>query len=180
MMLRVTGEDGADEFLRVTEDMFAPEYDVSIQEAPETPEDKQETAVGISAIGDKYLSVGDTATAKGFHNEAIQLLPGLDGDVRNRLSQILQPQQTVPMEVVQQLQATIEQLQSELTKVQMEKTQSETQKNLATVQKTLVDSAIAQSKGTAETAKILEEASRIGKENDLITSGKYESANVNI
>jgi len=180
MLLRVTGEDGADVFLQVTEDMFAPEYDVSIMEAPETPEDRQETASGIAAMGDKYLSIGDAATAKAFHMEAIQLLPGLDGDVRNRLSRILQPQDMVPMQVVQQLQAQIEQLQSQLTHAQVAKVESEVRKNNASAEKTLSDMAVSQVKGQAETARTLEEAANKGLENDLIRSGNYTQANVTI
>lgn len=178
--VRITGEDGQDEFTQVSEDMFAPEYDVSIQEAPETPEDKQETASGISAMGDKYLGVGDVSTAKAFHMEAIQLIPGLDGDVRNRLSKILQPSEMVPMEQFQQLQQQLEQLQGELAQLEAAKIKSEIDKNTASAQKTMVDAAIGQSKGQAETAKILEEASRVGLENDLVSSGNYETANVSI
>lgn len=180
MMLRVMGDDGTDQFMQISEDIFAPEYDVSIQEAPQTPEDKQETAVGIAAMGDKYLSVGDVATAKAFHMESVQLMPGLDGDVRNRLSRILQPQDMVPMEVVQQLQAQIDQLTSELAQKEAAKVESETFKNHATAQKTLAEIPVTQSKGQAETIKTLEEAGRTAYETDLMKSGKYEKANVNI
>lgn len=178
--VRITGEDGADEFMQVSEDMLAPEYDVSIQEAPETPEDKQETAMWIGNMGNKYLTVGDVVTAKAFDMEAIQLIPGLDGDVRNRLAQILRPQDMVPKQMVEQLQQQIQQLQSELTKVQVEKTMSETEKNRAMTQKALIDAATNAGKGQADTVKTLEEAARIGKENDILTSGNYTDANVSI
>lgn len=180
MMLRVVGDDGTDEFMQITEDIFAPEYDVSIMEAPQTPEDKQETAAGIAAMGDKYLSVGDVPTAKAFHMESVQLLPGLDGDVRNRLARILQPQEMVPIEMVKQLQAKIDQLTSQLTKAEAAKVESETLKNHAMAQKTIADIEINRSKGQAETLKTLEEASRVGLENDMVQSGKYDKANVNI
>lgn len=176
MVLRVTGEDGSDELTQITEDMFAPEYDVSIQEAPETPEDKQETADGIKQMGDAYLTIGDTNTAKAFHMEAIQLSPGIDGDVRNRLSKILQPAESVPMEAYQALQKELEQIKSALTQAEVAKIVSETEKNIATTEKTRMDVG----KSQAETVKTFEDAKRIGMEADMIQSGQTKEANVNI
>lgn len=178
--VKITGEQGADEFIQVSESMLCPEYDVSIQEAPETPEDKQETAAGIAAMGDKYLSVGDAATAKAFHLESIQLMPSIDGDVRNRLAQILQPQDMVPAEVVQQLQAQIQQLTGQLAQLEAQKIQSEIEKNNATTQKIMTDAQVDVAKGQAETARTLEEAANKGLENDLIRQGNYSNVNVSI
>lgn len=167
--VKVIGEDGLDEFMQVSEDMLAPEYDVSIQEAPETPEDKQETAAAIAALGDKYLSAMDVPTAKAFHAEALQLIPGLDGDVRNRLSQILQPSDMVPMAQVQEMQARIQELEGIIQQGEVAKNMSEVEKNRALTQK-----------AHADTAHTLEEAANKGLENDLIRQGNYDQVNVSI
>lgn len=127
-------------------------------------------------MGDKYLAVQDIPTAKAFHMEAIQLIPGLDGDVRNRLSKILQPSDMVPGQVVEQLKVQLQQLQSQITKVEVARQMSEIEKNKATTEKTMQD--IQQTK--AETLRTMEEAANKGLENDILRSGNYTEASVSI
>jgi hypothetical protein len=172
--INITGEEGADAFVQVTEDMLAPEYDVSIQEAPQTPEDKQETAMLLSTFGDK-MAMTNPAAANAFYAKSVSML-SLDGDDKNELIQALQPQESVPLQQFQQLQQELEQLKSAMNQAQVEKLNSETAKNIATVEKTRADIPKVQ----ADTVKTLEDASRIAKETDLITSGKFQDANVNI
>ena len=132
--LRITGQDGADQFEQISDDMMAPEYDVSIQEGAQTPEDKAETSAFIGTLGDKYLQAGNAQVAGTMYAEAIQLLP-LDGDVKNRLSQVLMPnQQMVPIQQVQQLQQQLQAMQNQVTQINLGKIQSETAVNSARVQ----------------------------------------------
>ena len=167
--VRVAGEDGAEEYLQVSEDNLADEYDVSIEEAAQTPEDRQETAQVINQMGDKFLAVGDAPTAKTFFAESLSFLP-IDADSKSRLMKALQPnQETVPMEQYMQLQQLVEQLQSEQAQLAASKVQSEIDKNQASVNKT-----------SADIAKTLEEAAATGLENDLIRQGDYETPTVNI
>ena len=129
--LRITGVDGADQFQQISEDMMAPEYDVSIQEGAQTPEDKAETAAFIKSIGDTAAAAGAAVQAGQLYVEALKLMP-LDGDVVNRLSAILAPQQqTVPIAQFQQLQQQLQQMQNQITQVNLAKTQSETAVNQA-------------------------------------------------
>lgn len=173
--VRITGEDGADEFVQITQDMMAPEYDVTIQEAPQTPEDKQETALVLTTMADK-ISMTNPQGAAALYAEALGMLP-IDGDVRGRVAKILMPdQEMVPAQVVQQLQAQIQQLQSELNQAQVAKLASETAKNQAQAQKYTADIGKVQ----ADSVKSLEEARRTGYENDILQSGNYEPANVSI
>jgi hypothetical protein len=131
--LRITGKDGADQFVQISEDMMAPEYDVSIQEGAQSPEDRQETAQFISSMGDKFLAVQDSARAGTLYAESIKLLP-LDGDVKNRISQTLNPeQQTVPMAQYQQLQQQLQQLQGQMNQAQVQNVQSMTALNTAKI-----------------------------------------------
>jgi flagellar biosynthesis chaperone FliJ len=133
-IMRLTGQDGVDEFVQLSEDMLAPEYDIDIQEAPESPEDKQETAMLVGAMGDKYLSVGDVARASALHSESIQMISTLDGDIKNRISRVLVgDNQMVPMAQYQQLQQQLQQLQNALTQAQVQKLQSETAVNMARI-----------------------------------------------
>jgi hypothetical protein len=176
--VRITGEDGIEEFVQLNEDSMASEYDVSVQEAPQTPEDKQETAVLLGQYGDKFLSVGDMQSAKTFFMESLSFL-GIDGDVKNRLIQALQTQ-SVPMEqfqaLQQQMQALQEQMQGQMAQMQMAKSQSDIDKNNAAVQKTMADIQKAQ----ADIAKTLEEAASVGLQNDFMRDGAVNEVNLTI
>lgn len=174
--IRITGEDGADEFIQISEDMMAPEYDVSIQEAPQTPEDKQETAMMLKTMGNELMAVGDVNGGKQFLVEALQFF-SIDGDVRNRLSKGLQPQQdTVPLAQYQQLEKLVQELQGAMSQAKIAKAQADAELSAARAATEQAKAGQTQ----AQTAKTLEEAARTGYENDIIRSGNYETANVNI
>ena len=165
----ITGEDNVEEFVQISEDSLADEYSISIEEAAQTPEDRQETATVLGAYGDKLLAVGDAQTAKTFFAESLGLLP-IDGDIKSRLTKALQPQQeTVPVEQYQQLEQQLQQMQSRMAQLQEEKIQSEIDKNVVDAQKT-----------SAETAKTLEDAASTGLQNDLMRQGDVSDVNVNI
>lgn len=174
--VRITGEDGAPEFVQITKDMMAPEYDVTIEEASQTPEDRQETALLLTTMGDKLAMGGNMQGATAFYAESLNLLT-LDGDIRGRLVNKLQPQEdVVPKAMFDQLQAKLQELQSAITQANVQKVASETAKNQAQAQKTMSEIP----KVSADAAKTLEEARRTAQEVDLISSGNYENASVNI
>lgn len=166
-MVEITGDDGQQDQMQVSEDMLVSQYGVSIQEAPQTPEDQQETAQLIGSYGDKISLTNPTAGAA-FYAESIQLLP-LDGDVKNRLVKVLQPQDSVPMAQFQQLQQQLQQLQSEINAANVAKTVSETKLNEIKAQQ-----------ASADTARTLEEAANKGLENDIIRTKGYDKATVTI
>jgi len=173
--VRITGEDGADEFVQVSSDMLTAEYDISIQEASQTPEDKQETALVLNALGDKLAMINPPAAQK-IWAESLSMM-SMDVDVVGRIREVLQPnEEMVPIQEVQKLQQMIEQLQSQLNMAQVTKLQSETEKNQATTQKIAAEIP----KTQAQTVSELETARRTGYENDILQSGNYEPANVSI
>lgn len=173
--VRITGEDNQEEFVQVSSDNLVDEYEISIQEAAQTPEDKQETAQLLGSYSDKLLAIGDVGTGKAFLSESLEFL-SIDGDVKQRLNKVLQPQETVPMEQYKQLEKALAQIQSQQAQLAMAKTQSEIQKNevdaehkKASIQKT-----------GAETVDTLESAKNKALENDLIKTGAYTEAKVSI
>jgi len=164
--VRVTGADGAEEFMQVCEDMLAPEYDVSIQEASQSSDEKQETAIMLSGFSDKLLLAGDLVTAKAFLAESLQFMK-IDGDVRNRLTQLLQPKDQVDPQQFQLMQQQLQQLQQFIQSGEVDKIKSETQKNLATAAKTMKDAQLTEAnlpKVHAETIRTLEESRRAAAE----------------
>lgn len=173
--VRITGEDRSEEFVLINEDKLAAEYDVSIQESPQTPEDKAETAEVLGIYADKLAATGNIQAASVFYAESLQFLP-IDSDVRNRLTQSLQPKDGVDPQVFAAMQAELEMLKSEGAQLQMEKLKSDIAYNYARVP--AEDAKV--TKSAAETARTLEEAANKGLENDLIRSGKYNEVKVSI
>ena len=76
--------NGEASFMMLSEDALAAEYDVDIEEAPQTPEDKEQTAQVLGMYADKLASVRNSGAASAFYAESLQHLP-VDGDVRQRL-----------------------------------------------------------------------------------------------
>lgn len=177
--IRITGAEFADQFIQLNSESIAPEYDVTIQEAPQTPEDRRETADVLGTFGDKMASLGNNAAASAFYLESVQQLP-IDEDVRSRLIAALKPQEQpntgVPQEVVAEMQAQIDALMSDITQMQLEKTKTEIELNKAKTEAEKIKSGKVQ----ADTVKVLEEASRVGYENDLVKTGNFDTVNVSI
>ncbi len=167
-LVRIVGEDGLEQFREISNDMLVPEYDITIQEAPETPEDQMETAQVLGGYGDRIMPINPQA-GQAFYAESLNLL-NIDSDVRDRLIKILQPnQEEVPIaeyqKVVQQLQA----LQNALSQAQ--------------AAKVMADAKLAEAKAATESAtqaEKLENAARTGLENDLVRAGKMDTVSVNI
>lgn len=175
--VRIVGDDNKDAFMQVSEDMLTAEYDVSIQEASATPEDKQETSAMLGLYGDKLAATGNMAAAAAFYAESIQNT-NLDGDAKNRLIKVLQPQdkQQIDPAYVQQLEQQLQALQSEAQQKQNALIEAETQ--LAKARAVTEQSKAGQSH--ASMIKTMEEASKIGTENDIIQSGNFQTPTVNL
>lgn len=166
--INITGKEGAQQFVQVSQDMMAPDYDVTLQEAPQTPEDQQETASFISAIGDKYMALQDKQSAGQLYMQAIQLLP-LDGDIKNNLSSVLAPnQQMVPaaqaQQAIQQLQQQLQQAMGMLPQAQAEKLKSEAALNTARISEVQAGA----KQRIASSVKDLEDAHRTNIETKVI------------
>ena len=166
--INITGKQGAQQFVQVSQDMMAPSYDVTIQEAPQTAEDEQETAQFISQIGDKYMQLQDKMTAGSLYVQAINLLP-LDGDIKQNLSQAIMPnQQMIPaaqaQQAIQQLQQQLQQAMGVLPQAQAAKLQSEAQLNAAKIGEVKAGT----TQRTASAMKDLEDAHRTNIETKVI------------
>lgn len=129
-LFRILGENGRQEYLQISADKLCAQYDVEIQEAMQTPEEKQEFATIISGMGDKLLAV-DPQTAKMFYAIAVKYLP-IDQSDQQRMLQILMPQdQKIDPAYVQQLEQQVKSLMSEVTQADVKKKLSEVALNAA-------------------------------------------------
>lgn len=175
--VRVTGDMDEQMEVMLSEDNLAGEYDVTIQEAAQTSEDKQETSMIINQYGDKLAAIGDVNTAKTFYAQSLQFL-NLDGETRNTLTGALQEQnqQTVPLQQYQMLEAQLQQMQSQMAQLQVAKVESDIRKTDAETQVKMADV----QKTQADITKTLEESAKQGLENDLLRDGVYNDVNVTI
>lgn len=173
-MVRITGPDGMQEFVQLSMDKLVDEYDVTMREAPQTAEEKQETAITISGFGDK-IAMSDPEAAKAFYLESIKLL-NIDGDVEQRLTEALQPKDAVSPQEVAQLQMMMQQQQAEL----------ETLKGYieaGNVRKTMADAALQEAKAKTELARsveVAESADNKALENDILRDQAFSPEKVSV
>jgi hypothetical protein len=131
-LFRIIGEDGRDQFLKISKDKLVAQYDVMIVEAPQSPEEKQEFATLISAAADKLLQV-DPTSAKKLYAIALKYLP-LERADQQQIMQILMPTQPqIDPAMVQQLQQQVQALLSDQNQADVKKKLSEFALNLARV-----------------------------------------------
>lgn len=131
-LFRIIGEDGRDQFLKISADKLVAQYDVMIVEAPQSPEEKQEFATLISAAADKLLQVDPTG-AKKLYAIALKYLP-LERSDQQQIMQILAPTQPeIDPAMVQQLQQQVQELMSDMNQAEVKKKLSEFALNLARI-----------------------------------------------
>lgn len=181
-MIRITGPDGADEFEVLSEDMLAPEYDVTIQEAAQSQDEKQETAVMLSQTASNLMGVGAVEQGFAFLAESLQFTR-MDGDVRNRLTKVLQPQPGIDPKQFAMMQQQLQELTQVIQSGQVEKTKSETLKNIAQANKLDKDANISEAKvpnTQADTALKLENAQKAATEAAVMVVNPDREVQVNV
>lgn len=180
--INITGPDGKDEFIQVSEDKLAPDYDVSIQEAPQTPEDKQVTAGILGTYGDRLLAVNPQAGMQ-FYAASLQMMP-IDGDIRNKLVESLAPQAPqIDPAMVQAMQDRINELESEQNQAMVAKTLADAKYSEARAMQTMVNNEAIRAKiplTQAQTVKTVEEAKRTHVEANMAASAPEENTTVNV
>ena len=116
---RILGPDGRNIFLKISADKLSADYDVTIQEAPQTPEEKQEYAAIITGIGDKLIAV-DPQSAKALYAMAIKNMPLEPEDIM-QIQQLLVPQQgQVNPQQFAQMQQQLQKLMGSMNQLQMQ------------------------------------------------------------
>lgn len=166
MPLRVLGPDGNRIFLRLSTSQLSAEYDVLLDEAPLTQQDKQEQAQVLQAMGDKLLAVGDAAGAKSLYSASVELMP-FNATVKERVKDVLNPEgQPVDPAYVQQLEEMVSQLRSASQQAQMNNLVAKTENELAKADKTRAEVRRTQAE-TQETRASTTEKLQNAKQTDL-------------
>jgi hypothetical protein len=175
-MFRVTGEDGKDQFIKISQDKMIAEYDVSFQETSMSSEEKQEFAQLLNGVADKLLASGDAASAKALYAIALKNLPFDPLDIQ-KITQLLLPQGTqIDPSYVQQLEAQVKALMSEVTQADVKRKMSEIAVNTAKVDEITAATHVK----LAQANKEQQEAVKTGVENVLMQQGQMESVRVTI
>lgn len=129
-LFSINGEDGREQFLQISSDKLAAEYDVNIDEAPQSNEEKQEYAEILGTFADKLLPF-DAPSAKIILSIAAKYLP-LDYDDKQKLIQTLSPPPgQIDPHMVQQLQKQVQQFMSQAQQAQLAEVTSKANANNA-------------------------------------------------
>lgn len=159
-LIELTDENGNYNTQELKQEPFMCEYGVTIQEAPQTPEDKEETADLISTIGDKVAAINPNGAMK-IYAVAVKSL-NLDDEDKKQIIEALAPQEIDPNEYAQ-LKEQVQLLSSETNK-------ADVQNKLSAAGKYDADAILARARAeeipvnihhkSATTVKTLEEAQR--------------------
>ena len=129
-LFSILGENGRTQFLQISKDKLVAEYDVTIQEAPQGPEEKLEFAQTLTAMGDKLLTI-DPATAKAIYGVAVKNLPLEHADQQQLLQLLIPPQGQINPQMVAKMQQQLQQLMSQATQTQLAEVASKANANNA-------------------------------------------------
>lgn len=176
-LFRVMGDNGMAQFIQLSEDKLAAQYDVIIEEAPVTPEERQQMADKLTAIGDKYIMAQQVDKANAFYALATRYM-ALDEDDVQEITEILMPKdQQIDPAFVQQLMAENQQLKDSMTQAQVANVNAMTEKLIKDSVKVTTEAKLNEIKAadlragiqqkSATTAKTLEDADKIHLENNF-------------
>lgn len=135
-LFRMMGEDGKEQFVAIARDKFIAEYDVVIQEAPQSQEEKAEMAQTVVGVADKLAAVGDAKTAKALYSIALKYLP-LEKADQQQIQQLLVPEgDQIDPAMVQQMQQQLEAATSAITQAEVGKAQAQAALDMAKIEET--------------------------------------------
>lgn len=165
-MFRLTGDDSEEMHTTIQSRHLEPEFDVSIEEAPVTPEERDEMANKLTLMGDKYLMAQQPQKADACYAMAAKYM-NLDHDDLTTLTEQITGNQQVDPAYVKQLEAKVQELTNGITGAEVKKLTAEATKlgtESALNQEKLADVRAGTHQKAADTTKKLEEADAIHTE----------------
>jgi putative component of toxin-antitoxin plasmid stabilization module len=174
----LTDDDSVTQFIEISEDKLAVEFYVQIEEAPVTPEERQEMADRLTAIGDKYLVAQQIDKANAFYALAAKYM-ALDMDDLKNITAILQPDvQPIDPAMVQKILQENQMLKDAMTQAQVDNVNAMTRKEIQSAVKLHTEAKLNEAKlsdvragvhkKAAETTKTLEDAGKTNEETKII------------
>lgn len=163
-LFKAIDEQGGAIYLQLSKDNFVDEYDIDLQEAPDTATQKQESGAALMELAKMLMENPQTMSA-GLQalSVAVKLMP-IDFVDRQTIIQALTPQGQVNPQQVQQLQAQVHQLMDEGNKAAVAEKVARAHKMMMDGEKIISDIR----KQTAETAKTKAETDQYDIENRMM------------
>lgn len=163
-LIRIVGEDGATQYMRVSEEVMVQEYDVVISEVPTTPGQKAQTTEIIINMADKLMAVGQN-----IYPMVVDYLPIPQEDKAKLIKAITPDERTLQAQA--QAEQERKQQEAEINSIMAEATKAKAAKDLADAQakQASIDNVIAQADKTrADTARTLEETGSIAAQTEAL------------
>jgi hypothetical protein len=164
-LFHIIGPDGRRQFLQISADKLAPDYDVTPGEAPESQEEKYEHAELITGVADKILQTNPRG-AMMLYSIAIKYMPLDSGDLQQILKVLVPQGPNVDPAYVQKLEQQVQQLTSQATQAQMQKLLAD----IAMTHAKAVDIGAQTEMRGAQQTKVEQEALRTALENSMLRS----------
>lgn len=175
-LIPILGEGGAQEFFDLSEDKLMFEYGVELSEAPVTPEEREEMAKTLTAMGDKYLSAMQFPKADACYALAAKYM-NIDPDDLQQLTNVISGGPAPDPAYVKQLEEENATLKNQITQSQVNNTNADTQKK--TMEAAKIEAQIPEVRASvhqkaADTTKKLEESQKTEVETEILkrTGGK--------
>lgn len=130
----ILGDNGKQEFIQISADKLMGDYDVVIQEAPQTPEEKTEFAMILQAIAAQLMTVGDITTGKAVLAIAIKYTQLEQKDIQTLMQLLMPEDQQIDPAYVQQLEQQLQALMSDVTQADVKEKISKSMLNMASVE----------------------------------------------
>lgn len=163
-LIRIVGEDGATQYMRIHSDFMKQEYDVVISEVPTTPGQKAQTTEIIINMADKLMAVGQN-----IYPMVVDYLP-IPQEDKAKLVKALTPDERT-LQAQAQAEQERKQQEAALNQIMMKATEAKAALDLANAQtkQASIDNVIAQADKTrADTARILEETGSIAAQTEAL------------
>lgn len=164
-IFKLLGPDGRKQFLQISADKLSADYDVSIEEAPQSQEEKMEYGMILKQLGDSLLA-SDPNSAKAVYALALKHFP-LDQSDLDRVTQILVPSAgNIDPHMVQQMAQQLQKMNSDITQIQLQDKLAD----IALKKAKTLDATAQSRERSVGTVKTREEAKRTSLENSLLVS----------
>lgn len=174
-IFKLLGPDGRKQFLQISADKLAADYDVAIEEAPQSQEEKMEYSTILAKIADSLLQT-DPTSAKAILAIALKHMPLEQADL-DRVTQILVPSAgNIDLAMVQQMAEQLQKLNSNITQLDVSNKLAE-----IGLKQAKANDLNAQSRNRAvEAVKNKSEAKRTDIENSIMLKDAMEPAQVRV
>lgn len=174
-VFKLLGADGRKQFLKISADKLAADYDIAIEEAPQSQEEKMEYSTILSGIADKLLMT-DPTTAKAILAIALKHMPLEQSDL-DRVTQLLVPNSPqIDPHMVQQMAAQLQQFKNDATQVELHDKLAE----IALKQAKTLDLTAKSRNTSAAVVKTKNDGKRVQLENAILLKDAIEPAQVKV